>query len=355
MSRPITSARGGAPRARASVASGRASREVGADGRSKTCASWPASANVARTSSCRYSRSVVAGECRAALLGSRKRRSRSATSSSRRRSVRESQPPAGLEPEVEALTAGSSRRVARGDALQRDGRRDAPGGARALGIADRRLTVDQVERRAVRRRASRQLARGRRQLQHRSNDASARRASSPRGRGRARPSRGPDGTASTPTTVAPSDEDARAPSARPAASASRRRGGEPRSAPRIRSSAPLRAVDHELRRPRTSSTSSAVSAPRARLPRRRAGEAAATAGTTTPPTTRPAGRIAAAAGRSRGGPDAGYPGDERDERRCRRRGGRGSAARRRRRPSAPAGPPDRYLLKLPGASGSMRS
>ena len=178
-----------------SVAPGRARRRFSRIVESNTCASWPARANVRRTSSCRRSRTsrppIVTRPC----SGSRKRSRRFVTVVF----------PAPLGPTSATRPPGSSRRSKRssagarvsrvpgGHAFERDhgiGARAPAPGAGGSAIADSRSVSSRTRRPARERR--RQLARGRREAARRPRTTRARAApASRRGRGRATRRRAP--------------------------------------------------------------------------------------------------------------------------------------------------------------------
>ena len=195
----------------ASEAAGRASLRFARIVESKTCASWPASANCRRTSSCRYSRtsrpSIVTRPC----SGSRKRRSRFMTVVF----------PAPLGPTSAIAAARFEAKVDTAERRPLVGVRTAPsrlpvprspGAAEvgaAPGIHHRGPAVDQLENAPAGGERGREFARRRRErgdrVERREGEQRERRHEHAVER---RPRRVADtATARTPTTVRPGDED----------------------------------------------------------------------------------------------------------------------------------------------------
>ena len=255
----------------ASVAAGRARRRFSRIVESKTCASWPASANIRRTSSCRYSRRSWPAIVTRPRSGSRKRRSRFVD-----RRLPGAARPDERDPPARARAAGRSpettgslgRRVARGHALERDrapvraeprpglaGSRTA--GSRSVSSSTRRPGGERRRElaRGGRERRDRLERREREQGERRDEHAvERRRRRAPRRRRRARPRRSARRRGSR---------------ERPRARRRARRGGARRASSRVgRADARERSRPRARRRRararrRRSSTSSAVSSPRA--------------------------------------------------------------------------------------------
>ena len=209
------------PRARRRWRSGRARARFARMVELKTCAFWPAIANVRRTSCWRSSRTSRPADRHPASLrveeAQQQIRDRRLAGAAR---PDERDPPARLQPEVEAgQRRRLARRIAGGHALERDGRRELGHGTRPGRVPDRRLAVDQLEHAPAGRERGRELDRGRPQRQ----DALERREREQRDRRHEHPVDATRlaATASTPATVRPAIR-IDSPSASPAASASRR-------------------------------------------------------------------------------------------------------------------------------------